>query len=82
MFLDVMCCKVRLGGWWCPRAVVIATRVRFDGRREVLPCVVGDIETEPFWTEFLRELRDRGLGGVQRGRVSVVSRVLGLILSG
>ncbi len=26
---------------------------------------VGDSETEAFWTEFLRGLRDRGLGGVQ-----------------
>ena len=36
-----------------------------DGRREVLGCQVGDSETEAFWTEFLRELKDRGLGSVQ-----------------
>ena len=28
-------------------------------------CAVGDCETTDFWTEFLRGLRDRGLGGVQ-----------------
>jgi hypothetical protein len=44
---------------------VIATGVSADGRREVLGCAVGDSETEDFWTEFLRGLRDRGLGGVQ-----------------
>ncbi len=26
---------------------------------------VGDSETEMFWTEFLRDLKDRGLAGVQ-----------------
>jgi len=39
--------------------------VSADGRREVLGCQVGDSETEAFWTEFLRELKDRGLGSVQ-----------------
>jgi putative transposase len=31
----------------------------------VLGCAVGDSETQDFWTQFLRSLRDRGLGGVQ-----------------
>jgi len=47
------------------QAVVIATGVSADGRREVLRWAVGDSETQDFWTEFLRGLRDRGLGGVQ-----------------
>ena len=47
------------------QAVVIATGVSADGRREVLGSAVGDSETEVFWTEFLRGLRERGLGGVQ-----------------
>ena len=47
------------------QAVVIATGVSADGRREVLGCAVGDSETQDFWTEFLRGLRERGLGGVQ-----------------
>lgn len=47
------------------QAVVIATGVSADGRREVLGCAVGDSETEAFWTEFVRSLRDRGLTGVQ-----------------
>ena len=65
VFLDATYCKVRLNGRVVSQAVVIATGVSADGRREVLGCATGDSETEAFWTEFLRELRDRGLGGVQ-----------------
>ena len=65
VFLDATYCKVRLAGRVVSQAVVIATGVSADGRREVLGCATGDSETEAFWTEFLRDLRDRGLGGVQ-----------------
>jgi putative transposase len=65
VFLDATYCKARVGGRVVSQAVVIATGVRADGHREVLGCAVGDSETEPFWTEFLRDLRGRGLTGVQ-----------------
>jgi putative transposase len=65
VFLDATYCKVRIGQRVVSQAVVIATGVSADGRREVLGCAVGDSETEVFWTEFLRDLRDRGLHGVQ-----------------
>ncbi len=65
VFLDATYCKVRLNQRIVSQAVVIATGVSADGRREVLGCAVGDSETEAFWTEFLRELKDRGLGGIQ-----------------
>ena len=72
MFLDATYCKARVGGdkagkgsRVASQAVVIATGVSADGRREVLGCAVGDSETTDFWTEFLRGLRERGLGGVQ-----------------
>ena len=65
VFLDATYCKARVNGRVVSRAVVIATGVSADGRREVLGCAVGDNETEAFWTDFLRDLRDRGLGGVQ-----------------
>jgi len=73
VFLDATYCKARLpgpegttrGGRIASQAVVIATGVSADGRREVLGCAVGDSETEQFWTEFLRGLRERGLHGVQ-----------------
>ena len=72
VFLDATYCKARVGGdkhgkgaRVTSQAVVIATGVSADGRREVLGCAVGDSETEDFWTEFLRTLRDRGLSGTQ-----------------
>jgi len=65
LFLDATYCKVRLNGRVVSQAVVIATGVSADGRREVLGCATGDSETESFWTEFLRDLRERELTGVQ-----------------
>src|SRR5215210_1126781 len=65
VFLDATYCKARVGGRVVSRAVVIATGVSADGRREVLGCDVGDSESEAFWTDFLRSLRARGLDGVQ-----------------
>jgi putative transposase len=47
------------------RAVVVATGVSTDGRREILDLDVGDTEDEVFWTSFLRRLRQRGLSGVR-----------------
>ena len=83
VFLDATYCKARVNNRVVSRAVVIATGVSADGRREVLGCAVGDSETEAFWTEFLRELRERGLHGVQlvisdqhRGLVNAVQAVL------
>ena len=72
VFLDATYRKARVGGGKggkgskvCSQAVIIATGVAADGRREVLGCAVGDSEAEVFWAEFLRGLRERGLGGVQ-----------------
>lgn len=36
-----------------------------DRRRKVLGMAIGASEAEPFWTEFLRDLLRRGLGGVK-----------------
>ncbi|MFB7113993.1 transposase [Streptomyces sp. NPDC056291] len=44
---------------------MIATGITGDGGREVLGVMVGDSETEVYWTQFLRSLRERGLGGVR-----------------
>jgi putative transposase len=83
VFLDATYCKARINQRVVSQAVVIATGVSADGRREVLGCAVGDSETEVFWTEFLRSLRDRGLDGVQlvisdshRGLTNAVAAVL------
>ncbi len=83
VFLDATYCKARVNKRVVSQAVVIATGVSAQGRREVLGCAVGDSETEAFWTEFLRDLRERGLGGVQlvisdshRGLTNAVRTVL------
>jgi putative transposase len=83
VFLDATYCKVRINARVVSQAVIIATGVSADGRREVLGCQVGDSETESFWTDFLRGLRDRGLAGVQlvisdshRGLTNAVSTVM------
>ena len=83
VFLDATYCKVRINQRVVSQAVVIATGVSADGKREVLGCAAGDSETETFWTEFLRDLRDRGLTGVQlvisdahRGLTNAIATVL------
>lgn len=64
VWLDATYVHVRERGQVVSKAVVIATGCRADGYREVLGVDVGDSENETFWTEFLRDLVDRGLRGV------------------
>jgi putative transposase len=72
VFLDATYCKARVGGARngkgsrvVSQAVVIATGVTADGRREVLGFAVGDSEDGAFWTAFLRSLKTRGLSGTR-----------------
>src|SRR5262245_27680977 len=58
-------CKARVNRRVVSQAVVVATGVAADGRREVLGFAVGDSEDGAFWTAFLRTLKARGLHGVQ-----------------
>jgi len=83
VFLDATYCKARVNGRVVSQAVVIATGISADGRREVLGSKVGDSENTVFWTAFLRELRDRGLDGVQlvisdhhRGLINAIDTVM------
>ena len=75
--------KVRQAGRIVSVAVTIAVAVNTDGRREVLGLEVGPSEAEPFWTAFLRKLRQHGLRGVKlvvsdahEGIKAAVSKVL------
>ena len=65
VWLDATYVHVRDSGQVTSKAVVIATGLRADGHREVLGVDIGDSETETFWTEFLRDLKERGLTGVR-----------------
>lgn len=88
VYLDATYCKARVEHQIVSRAVVIATGITEEGGREVLgdggPAAraksrvgeVGDSETEVFWTEFLRHLRERGLTGV---RLVIGDHHLGLV---
>ena len=65
------------------KAVVVATGVTAEGRREVLGLDVGDSEDEVFWRAFLTGLKKRGLAGVQlvisdqhAGLVAAIARAL------
>jgi putative transposase len=63
--VDATYCKARVNRRVVAQAVVVATGVCSDGRREVLGFAVGDSEDGAFWTAFLRSLKARGLAGVQ-----------------
>ena len=83
LWLDATSLKVRENRRAVSKAVVIATAVRGDGHREIVGVDIGDSENETFWTEFLRDLTDRGLSGVQlvisdahRGLTAAIARVL------
>lgn len=65
VWLDATYLHVREHHQVVSKAVVVATGLRADGYREVLGVDVGDSENETFWTEFLRDLKDRGLTGVR-----------------
>jgi transposase-like protein len=77
VFLDATYCKARVNHRIASQAVVIASGISATGHREILghggpPAraksrvgEVGDSESKPFWTKFLRSLRARGLENVQ-----------------
>jgi transposase-like protein len=72
VFFDAVYGKARVGGDRRGRgsrvtaqAVVIATGISADGRREILGFDVGHSESGAFWTAFMRSLKARGLDGVQ-----------------
>ena len=61
LFVDATYLDVRVGHRVVCRALVVATGVSAQGRREILGMALGDAETVDFWTSFLRSLRERGL---------------------
>ncbi len=65
LWIDATYVKVRQEGRIVSVAVIIAVGANTDGRREVLGMEIGASEAEPFWTAFLRKLRQRGLKGVK-----------------
>ena len=65
VYLDARYENVRHGGLIVDEAVFTAIGVDDDGRREVLGTSVSRSEAEVHWRQFLEELQERGLHGVQ-----------------
>jgi putative transposase len=65
VFVDATYGKARVNRRVVAQAVVVATGVCRDGRREVLAFAVGDSEDGASWIQFLRSLKAMGLTGVQ-----------------
>jgi transposase-like protein len=83
LWLDAKQVKVRDGGHVRSKALVIAYAVHETGRREVIGLDLGEVESEAFWIELLRDLRRRGLQGVRlcisdqhEGLRNAIARVL------
>jgi putative transposase len=83
LWLDAKQLKVRDAGHVRSKALVIAYAVHETGRREVIGLDLGEVESEAFWIELLRDLRRRGLQGVRlcisdqhEGLRTAVARVL------
>jgi hypothetical protein len=83
LWLDATYLKARENRRVVSKALVIAIAVRGDGHREIVGVDVGESENETFWSEFLRDLTDRGLTGVQlvisdahRGLTATITRVM------
>jgi len=65
LWLDAKHVKVRDRGRVVSKALVVAYAVAEAGHREVIGLDIGEVESEAFWTEFLRGLRARGLHGLR-----------------
>jgi len=65
LWLDATYLKVRQGGRIISVAAIVAVAVNTDGRREIIGLTVGPSEAETVWTEFLRSLKARRLGGLK-----------------
>lgn len=65
LWLDAKHVRVRERGRVVSKALVVAYAVNDQGVREVIGLDIGQVESGPFWVEFLRGLKARGLHGVQ-----------------
>jgi len=65
LHIDARYEKVRVAGRVVSQAVLVAVGFTSEGRREVLDWRVADSESEATWGELFRQLKDRGLGGLQ-----------------
>jgi transposase-like protein len=65
LMVDATYVKVRKKGRVVDQAVLVVAGVNDDGRREILTWRLADVESEDTWSEVFRELKQRGVDGVQ-----------------
>ena len=78
VYLDGICLKRTWGGEVRNVSVLVAIGVGMDGFREIIGVAEGAKEDKEGWTNFLRNLKNRGLSGV---RLIVSDKSLGLVES-
>jgi putative transposase len=76
VYLDGIWLKRSWGGEVKNVSILVAIGVNADGYREVLAVAEGTKEDAASWTEFLRQLKQRGLDGV---RLFISDKCLGLV---
>jgi len=65
LYIDASYFKVRAGGRYVNKALLIASGIRQDGYREILSAAVADSEDESCWKDLFESLKARGLSGVK-----------------
>jgi transposase-like protein len=65
LIVDATYVKTRKHGQSVSRAILVVAGINGDGRREILTWRPADVESEDTWTEVFRELKQRGISGVQ-----------------
>src|ERR671919_1458143 len=65
LIVDARYERVREAGVICSQAVLLAIGIGWDGRRSILAVELASRESRSSWREFLLQLRERGLSGVE-----------------
>lgn len=65
LVVDACYLKVRRGKRIVPVAVLVVGGVNEQGEREILSWALGDTESEETWSQVFRDLKRRGLNGVE-----------------
>jgi putative transposase len=65
LYIDASYFKVREGGKYVSKALLIASGICQDGYREILTAKVADSEDESCWADLFEGLKARGLRGVE-----------------
>lgn len=65
LIVDARYEKVRRGGRVISQGILIAMGINSEGMREILAVEIADTECETTWSDLFRDLKKRGLAGVE-----------------